>query len=112
LASLLNVHSWGNIADIQLASGKGATLEDYISFDNSIRGLPYQERNYNKQDETALSKHYFKPDELNPDDIEAVIIAADTQDTFSPYAVVALTKQNNYYVLEIGRLRYLWLDDD
>jgi len=26
LASLLNVHSWSNIADIQLASGKGATL--------------------------------------------------------------------------------------
>ena len=49
LASLLNVHSWGNIADIQLASGKSATLEDYISFDNSIRGLPYQQREYDKQ---------------------------------------------------------------
>ena len=112
LASLLNVHSWGNIADIQLASGKGATLQDYISFDNSIRGLPYQERNYNKQDETALSKHYFKPDELNPDDIQAIIISEDTQMTFSVYCVMALTKQNNFYVLQIGRLRYLWLDDE
>ena len=112
LASLLNVHSWGNIADIQLSSGKGATLQDYISFDNSIRGLPYQERDYNKQDQTALSKHYFKPQELKQDDIEAVIIAADTQDTFSPYVVVALTRHNNYYVLDIGRLRYLWLEDD
>lgn len=42
LASLLNVHEWGNIANTQLASGKQASLEDYISYDNSIRGLPYQ----------------------------------------------------------------------
>lgn len=111
LASLLNVHSWGNIADIQLSSGKSATLEDFISFDNSIRGLPYQQREINKQDETALSKHYFKMDELKSEQIEAVIIASDTQDTFSVYAVVALTRNNNYYVLEMGRVRYLWLDD-
>ena len=42
LASLLNVHCWDNLADIQLASGKTASLESYISYDNSIRGLPYQ----------------------------------------------------------------------
>lgn len=112
LASLLNVHCWSNIADIQLSSGKGATLEDYISFDNSIRGLPYQQRDYNKQDQTALSKHYYKPQQLNADDIEAVIISADTQDTFSVYSVMALTTQNNYYVIDMGRLRYLWLDDE
>lgn len=112
LASLLNVHCWSNIADIQLSSGKTATLQDYISFDNSIRGLPYQQRQYNKQSETALSKHYYTPEDLDPESIQAVIIAADTQDTFSPYAVVALTKENNYYVLDIGRLRYLWLQDN
>ena len=112
LASLLNVHSWSNVADIQLSSGKGATLEDYISFDNSIRGLPYQMRDYNKQDETALSKHYYKPQELNQDDIQAVIISADTQMTFSVACVMALTKDNNYYVIEICRPTYLWLDDD
>ena len=60
LASMLNVHSWSNIADIQLATGKEATLEDYISFDNSIRGLPYQMREYNKQSESALQKHFYK----------------------------------------------------
>lgn len=112
LASLLNTHCWSNVADTQLSSGKGATLEDYISFDNSIRGLPYQMRQYNKQDETALSKHYYKPQQLNADDIQAVIISADTQDTFSVYSVMALTKNNNYYVIDIGRLRYLWLDDE
>ena len=112
LASLLNVHCWGNISDTQLSSGKGATLQDYISFDNSIRGLPYQHREYNKQDQTALSKHYYKPQQLNADDIQAVIISADTQDTFSVYSVMALTKNNCYYVVDMGRLRYLWLDDE
>ena len=48
---------------------------------------------------------------MNQDDIEAVIIASDTQDTFSVYAVIALTRQNNYCVLEMGRVRYLWLED-
>lgn len=111
LASLLNVNSWSNIGESQLASGKSATLEDYISFDTSIRGLPYQQRDFNKQDEAALSKHYYKSEQLNKDDVEAVIIAADTQDTFSVYAVIALTKSNNYYVLDMGRLRYMWLED-
>ena len=112
LASLLNVHSWGNIADIQLASGKSATLEDYISFDNSIRGLPYQQREYDKQSQSALEKHYFKHEQLKQQDIQAVIISADTQQIFSVYCVMVLTKQNNYYVLEIGRLRYMWLQDE
>ena len=112
LASLLNTHCWSNISDTQLSSGKGATLEDYISFDNSIRGLPYMMRQYNKQDQTALSKHYYKAQQLNADDIQAVIISADTQDTFSVYSVMALTKNNNYYVIDMGRLRYLWLQDE
>lgn len=112
LASLLNVHSWQNIADIQLASGKGATLQDYVSFDNSIRGLPYQQRDYNKQDQTAISKHFFKASDLKAQDIECVIISADTQDTFSVVGVFALTRQGNIYCLSISRPKYLWLDDE
>lgn len=111
LASLLNTHQWSNIANIQLASGKSATLEEYISLDNSIRGLPYQQRDFNKQDETALSKHYFKPQDLKKQDIEAVIIAADTQMTFSVSAVIALTKDNNYWLLQIDRPQYMWLEE-
>lgn len=112
LASLLNVHSWSNIADIQLSSGKQATLQDYISFDNSIRGLPYQERDYNKQDETALSKHFYKPGEIPVDQLEALYIVADTQDTFSPYGVFALDTADNIWCIRLGRLRYLWLEDE
>ena len=112
LASLLNVHCWSAIADIQLQSGKTAELSDYVSFDNSIRGLPYQEREYNKQDETAISQHYYKPQQLQKEDIEAIYVVADTQDTFSPCAVIAYTRYDNIFVLEMSRPRFLYLDDD
>lgn len=110
LASLLNVHSWDNIASAQLKAGKSGQLSDYISFDNSIRGLPYQQREYRKQNEAALSEHYYK--DIPRDDIQAVLLAADTQDTFSVVGVFALTKQNNIYLLSLTRPRYLWLDDE
>ena len=111
LASLLNCHCWGNISDIQLSSGKTAELSDYVSFDNSIRGLPYMEREYNKQGESALSEHYYKPDELKKQEIEAIYLVADTQDTFSPCAVIAYTRNDNMFVLEMSRPRFLFLDD-
>ena len=112
LASLLNVHCWSNIAQLTLSQGKKAELQDYISYDNSIRGLPFQGRNYNKQDETAISKHFFNLSQLKKDDIEAIYITADTQDTFSVLAVIALTKNDNLYVLDVARPRYLFLDDE
>lgn len=110
LASMLSVHDWTSIADLQLSAGRGADFSDFCGLDNSIRGLPFQDRNYNLQDETAISKHFY--DTINPDDIEAVYVVADTQDTFSPFGVAALTKTNNVYILEMGRLRYLWLEED
>lgn len=109
LASLLNVHSWSTIADLTLAQGKGAELTDYMSYDNSIRGIPYIERNHNKQDETALSQHYYKQNDLKKEEIEAIYIVADTQDTFSVLAVLAYTIHDNIYVLEMARPRYLFL---
>lgn len=112
LASLLNVHNWSNIADIQLSSGKQASYEDFVSFDNSIRGLPFQGRDINKQDETALSKHYYKPEQIPTDKIQAIYVVADTQDTFSPYGVFALDVNSNIWCLQLGRARYLWLEEE
>lgn len=112
LASLLNVHSWSTVADRILSSGKGAELSDYITLDNSYRGLPYQMREYRKQEETALSKHFYQPQELKQEDIEAVYIVADTQDLFSVLGVFAFTKQDNLYLLELARPRFLFLDDE
>ena len=110
LASLLTVHSWDSIAEIQLRSGKTAELSDYVSFDNSIRGLPYQERDYNAQGETALSKIQYK--DLPQDDIEAVYLACDTQDAFSVLGRFALTRNSELYLIDIHRPRYMWLDDE
>ena len=111
LASLLNVHNWGSLADVCLSSGKSATLEDHISFDASYRGLYFQHRDYDKQSESAIAKHYFNPEDLKQEDIEAIYVVADTQDTFSPCGVFALDVNNNIYCLRMDRLRYLWLDD-
>ena len=110
LASLLNTHNWSAIADIQLSSGSHGTLQDYISFDNSIRGLPFQGRDYSKQDQEGLKRHYYK--EIKKEDVQAIIVSADTQDTFSVCAVMALTKDMNYYVLQTCRPRFLFLQDD
>lgn len=110
LASLLPVHSWDGIAEAQLRSGRSAELADYVSFDNSIRGLPYQEREYNAQTDTALSK--LKYAELPKDDIEATYLAVDTQDTFSVVGRFALMRTGEIYLVDISRPRYMWLEDD
>lgn len=110
LASLLTVHSWDAIAEQQLRAGKTAELSDYVSFDNSIRGLPYQEREYRAQDETALSKLSYT--DIPVEDVEAIYLACDTQDAFSVLGRFALTRDNEVYLIDINRPRYMWLDDD
>ena len=110
LASLLNVHSFDAIATAQLNAGRGASLEQYLSLDNSIKALPLQPHNSNKQQQTSLQQHFYQ--NIDKDKIEAIVVSSDTQDTFSVYAVTALTTDNNYYVLECGRCRYLFLDDE
>lgn len=112
LASLQNIHNWDTIADVILQSGKTASLQEYLNLDNSYKALPLQQRNYNKQDETALASHYYKPQELKKEDIQAIAVSADTQGTFSVYSVMALTRDNNFYVLQAGRVRFLYLDDE
>lgn len=110
LASMLNVHCWDAIAEQQLRSGRSADLSDYVSFDNSIRGLPYQEREYNAQTEAALAQ--LRYDAIPQDDIEAIYLACDTQDAFSVLGRFALTRDSRIYLIDIRRPRYMWLDDD
>lgn len=110
LGSELTVHNWDTLAEVILRSGKTAELEDYISLDNSYKGLPYQERNYDAQSETALSKLHYK--EIPKDDIEAIYLACDTQDAFSVLGRFALTRNNEIFLIDIHRPRYMWLDDD
>ena len=110
LVSLLPVHSWYNIASIQLESGKTADLQDYINFDNSIRGLPYQQRQYKTADKISLQHHVYT--ELPVDKLSAVFITADTQETFSVVTVWAMDYNLNLYLLELARPRYLFLNDE
>lgn len=110
LGSELSVHNWDTLAEVILRSGKTAELEDYISLDNSYKGLPYTERSYNAQDETALSKLSYT--DLPKDDVEAVYLACDTQDAFSVLGRFALTRNNEVYLIDINRPRYMWLDED
>lgn len=112
LASLLPVHSWDVLAAKQLESGRTAELSAAVSWDNSYRGLPFQQRQYRKQDEEALARHYFDPDKLTPDKIEAVYIIADTQDTFSVVGTFALGVDGCHYCLSISRPRFLYLEGD
>lgn len=112
LASLLNTHVWGTLANIQLSSGKSSTLEDAQNWDNSYRGLPYQQREYNKQDQQALKAHYYKKEDLKKEDIEAIYIVSDVQDTFYPCGVFAYDKNGNLWCLELFRLRYAFLTDE
>lgn len=112
LASLLNTHSWGVLADYCLSSGRDSSIEEQMNFDNSIRGLPWTQRQGNRQDETAIEKHFFKANDLKKEDIECIILVADTQDTFSVVGTFAITKQSNFYCLSLDRPRFLFLDED
>ena len=112
LASLLNTHVWGTLANIQLASGKSSTLQDAQNWDNSYRGLPFQEREYNKQDEQALKAHYYKQEDLKKEEIEAIYIVSDVQDTFYPCGVFAYDMNGNLWCLELFRLKYAFLTDE
>lgn len=110
LASNLSVHNWYNIATSQLEAGKTADLTDYISFDNSIRGLPFQQREYKTQDKLVLQSNYYS--EIKKDELQAIYVVADTQDTFSVVGIFALDVNSNLFLLRLTRPRYLYLEDD
>lgn len=111
LASKLKVHNWETIANKQLATGKGSELADYKNIDNSLRGLPYQQRNYKKTDENAITNHFFDTSKIKKEQIEAVYLIADTQDTFSVVGVFVLDINNNSYLIDLQRIKYLNLTE-
>lgn len=112
LASKLRVHNWENIAQKQLQCGKGSQLADFKNIDNSLRGLPYQQRNYKKVEQNTVTQHFFDIKNIKQEQIEAVYLIADTQDTFSVVGVFALDINNNSYLLDLKRVKYLTLTED
>lgn len=109
LCSLFPFMSWGRIAAKCLSSGKRSDLSALEEFDNSWRGLPYQPRKITAQDIAGIKQHvYTEPPK--PDEIEAIFLVSDTQDTFSPTGVFALDIRDNIYLLEYANIDYIALD--
>jgi hypothetical protein len=109
LCSQFPFMSWRRIAEKCLASGKRADVEALEEFDNSWRGLPFKPRKVTHEDIAGIRQHAYNvlPP---PDEIEAVFIVSDTQDTFSPTGVFALDIRDNLYLLEYANVDYIALD--
>lgn len=109
LCSQFPFMNWLTIAEKCLASGKRADVEALEEFDNSWRGLPFSPRKVTHEDIAGIREHSYT--QLPPDEeIEAVFIVSDTQDTFSPTGVFALDIRDNIYLLEYANVDYIALD--
>lgn len=109
LCSLFPFMSWGRIAAKCLSSGKRSDLSALEEFDNSWRGLPYQPRKVTAQDLAGIKQHvYTEPPKR--EDVEAIFLVSDTQDTFSPTGVFAMDIHDNLWLLEYANIDYVALD--
>lgn len=113
LASQLPSLSWTVIANAQLEAGKRNDLKNQITFDNSIRGLPYKPRKIEKEDIVKIREHEWSVAEApKQDQIEAVYMVADTQDDRSVVGVFAIDVNDNIYLLKAAEPEYLTLDEE
>lgn len=110
LASQLPSLGWQIIANEQLEAGRRNNIDVHINFDNSIRGLPYQQRAVLKEDLQKIRQHEWKPSEApRQDQIEMVFVTADTQDDRSVVGVWAFDINDNLYLLKAAEPTYLML---
>lgn len=111
LASQLESLSWEKIAQAQLDAGKTADLDEQMTLDNSIRGLPFKRREVAKDEIEKVKEHCW----TNPpciDNIEMIYVISDTQDDHSPTGVFAVDTNDNMYLLEFHFCPYLFLTPD
>lgn len=113
LASQLPSMSWQRIANEQLASGKKNDYETHLTFDNSIRGLPYHAREITEDELEEVVEHEWKPSEApKQNQIEMIFVTADTQDNRSVVGVWAFDVNDNLYLLKASEPTYLMLSED
>lgn len=112
LASQLPALSWSVIAQQALEAGKTADIEEQISFDTGIRGLPYKPRKISKDEiETLRQRHCWTlPPSL--DNVELVFVTSDVMDSFISYAVWAWTTDDSLYLIDCGETPWIILDDE
>ena len=111
LCSLFPFMSWKRIAEKILESGKRSDKEALEEFDNSWRGLPYQQRKFSVQDNNTIKQHFFT-DLPKKESIEFVFIVADTQDTFSPSGYFVYDKFDNIYLIDYKNFDYISLSEE
>lgn len=102
--------TWAKIAETQNKAGKRGGYEAQLDLDNSIRGLPYQQRRKDSEREKALKEHCAPlPTAGN---IAAVGMSADTQEDCFYYVVRAIDTKRNTYLLDEGKAPTLQALDD
>lgn len=113
LASQLKSLSWKFIANAQLEAGKRSDIETQITFDNSIRGLPYRRREVTKEDFERIRNHCWKTDEApSMKNVEMLFLVSDTQDNRSVVGIFAMDVNDNLYLIEAKEVQYLILTDE
>lgn len=112
LASQLPSLCWEKIALAKLELCNSNEIEDQITFDNSIRGLPFKEREVVVEEFDSLYIHQW--DELEKpsiENIEMIFLVADTQDDRSVVGVFAYDVNDNLYLIEAKELQYLFITE-
>ena len=110
LASQWDSLSWTYIAEKQLMAGKSGNIKDQANFDNSIRGLPFRPRRDDEDSRESILKHCSEPPPI--EDIEAVFLTSDTQDSGWRWELRALDIHSNRYLLDYGNALHIDLDDE
>lgn len=112
LASCLKSLSWTVIAQQQLDAGKSSDINLQMSFDNSIRGLPYKPRKISKDEILKLRENHCWKMSPTLENTEMIFATIDTMDDFYSYAVWAWDTNDNMNMLECGEVTYLTLQED
>ncbi len=94
------VFGWQDIAEAQLDSGRSASMEAQIDFDNSWRGVNWRPRRTHKPTEENIKTHAAPPPD--PENVANYFFAADTQDSGFYWVVLALTPRNSVYIIAHG----------
>jgi len=101
------VFGWRDIAKAQLTAGRSAEARAQIDFDNSVRGIRFQERRENRESMDVINDHCrAAPDS---DELAGVLFSADTQDTGWYWIARGIDTSGETYLLGHGFAR-IWAE--
>lgn len=83
-----------------------------MSFDNSIRGLPFKPRAISKDEIESLRQRHVWTSPPTLETVEMVFITADVMDDFISYGAFAWDVNDNLFLIEAGEVPYLELTDE